>query len=180
MNFCVTDGVSVVATRYVSSRNDAAASLVCALSPFLGSRHSVDFCSGFLRGRLLVNMQRADTTRCPRQTSVKTSSWSVLIRVVERPVMDVSSDCKRATYLRERYILVSTTQYVPLTFLRLADWMEIKTNHMIVVTAKMNVLLIPIVDKFYVPPSDPAAQPRDIDLAVAKGYYSHPKQLQHT
>jgi glutamine amidotransferase len=27
MNFCVTDGVSVVATRYVSSRNDAAASL---------------------------------------------------------------------------------------------------------------------------------------------------------
>jgi hypothetical protein len=31
MNFCVTDGVSVVATRYVSSRNDAAASLVCPL-----------------------------------------------------------------------------------------------------------------------------------------------------
>ena len=29
MNFCVTDGISVVATRYVSSRNDAAASLVC-------------------------------------------------------------------------------------------------------------------------------------------------------
>lgn len=28
MNFCVTDGVSVVATRYVCSRNDAAASLV--------------------------------------------------------------------------------------------------------------------------------------------------------
>lgn len=31
MNFCVTDGVSVVATRYVSSRNDAAASLVRTL-----------------------------------------------------------------------------------------------------------------------------------------------------
>jgi hypothetical protein len=31
MNFCVTDGASVVATRYVSSRNDAAASLVCTL-----------------------------------------------------------------------------------------------------------------------------------------------------
>jgi hypothetical protein len=71
-------------------------------------------------------------------------------------------------------------QCVPLTLFYLADWMEIKTNHMIVVTAKMNVLLIPIVDKFYVPPSDPAAQPRDIDLAVAKGYYSHPTQLQHT
>ena len=37
MNFCVTDGVSVVATRYVSSRNDAAASLVCTLSLILGS-----------------------------------------------------------------------------------------------------------------------------------------------
>ena len=28
MNFCVTDGESVVATRYISSRKDAAASLV--------------------------------------------------------------------------------------------------------------------------------------------------------
>ena len=56
--------------------------------------------------------------------------------------------------------------------------MEIKTNHMIVVTEKMNVLLIPIIDKFYVSPSDPTAQSRDIDLAVAKGFYSHPKQLQ--
>ena len=43
MNFCVTDGVSVVATRYVSSRNDAAASLVStpfARSPFLQSHNS--------------------------------------------------------------------------------------------------------------------------------------------
>jgi glutamine amidotransferase len=43
MNFCVTDGVSVVATRYVSSRNDAAASLVrtpFARSTFLRSRRS--------------------------------------------------------------------------------------------------------------------------------------------
>jgi len=64
--------------------------------------------------------------------------------------------------------------YLPPLFL--ADWMEIKTNYMIVVTAKMNVLLIPIVDKFYVSPSDPAAESRDIDLAVAKGFYSHPMQ----
>ena len=178
MNFCVTDGASVVATRYVSSRNDAAASLVCALRHF-SDQGSVNLCSGFLRVRLSVNMQKAGITRCPRQTSAKTSSWSVLIRVVERPLTDVFSDRKRAPYLRKRYLLGSSKRCVPLT-LRLADWMEIKTNHMIVVTAKMNVLLIPIVDKFYVPPSDPAAQPRDIDLAVAKGYYSHPKQLQHT
>jgi hypothetical protein len=67
-----------------------------------------------------------------------------------------------------------------LPLLGLADWMEIKTNYMIVVTAKMNVLLIPIVDKFYVSPSDPAAESRGIDLAVAKGFYSHPNQLQQT
>ena len=29
MNFCATDGESVVVTRYISSRKDAAASLVC-------------------------------------------------------------------------------------------------------------------------------------------------------
>jgi len=46
---------------------------------------------------------------------------------------------------------------------------------MIVVTEKMNVLLIPIIDKFYVPPSDPDGQSRDIDLAVAKGFYTRPK-----
>lgn len=81
---------------------------------------------------------------------------------------------EKGIYLPVRLNAANTTP------LHLADWMEIKTNHMIVVTAKMNVLLIPIVDKFYVPPSDPAAQPRDIDLAVAKGYYSHPTQLPHT
>ena len=47
--------------------------------------------------------------------------------------------------------------------------MEIKTNYMIVITPKMNVLQIPIVDKFYVPPSDPASQFRGTDLAAAKG-----------
>ena len=29
MNFCVTDGESVIATRYINSRHDEAASLVC-------------------------------------------------------------------------------------------------------------------------------------------------------
>lgn len=31
-----------------------------------------------------------------------------------------------------------------------ADWMEIRTNHMVVITPKMNLLQIPIVDEFYV------------------------------
>lgn len=50
-----------------------------------------------------------------------------------------------------------------------ADWMEIKTNHMVVITPKMNLLQIPIKDKFYVPPSDPAALTRATDFAQEKG-----------
>lgn len=47
--------------------------------------------------------------------------------------------------------------------------MEIKTNHMVVVTPKMNLLQIPIIDKFYVPPSDPASLTRDTEFAQEKG-----------
>jgi glutamine amidotransferase len=50
-----------------------------------------------------------------------------------------------------------------------ADWMEIKTNNMVVVTPKMNLLQIPIVDKFYVPPSDPASLTRTTEFAREKG-----------
>jgi glutamine amidotransferase len=64
----------------------------------------------------------------------------------------------------------------PLTFEK-ADWMEIRTNNMVVITPKMNLLQIPIVDKFYVSPSDPAALNRDTDFAVAKGLLSPRKAL---
>lgn len=50
--------------------------------------------------------------------------------------------------------------------------MEIRTNNMVVITPKMNLLQIPIVDKFYVSPSDPAALNRDTDFATAKGFLS--------
>lgn len=53
-----------------------------------------------------------------------------------------------------------------------ADWMEIRTNNMVVITPKMNFLQIPIVDKFYVSPSDPAALNRGTDFAAAKGLLS--------
>lgn len=56
----------------------------------------------------------------------------------------------------------------------LADWMEIKTNHMVVITPKMNLLLIPIIDKYYVPPSDPAALERTTEFAQEKGFL-HPR-----
>lgn len=47
--------------------------------------------------------------------------------------------------------------------------MEIKTNHMAVITPKMNFLQIPIKDEYYVPPSDPAALARATDFAQKKG-----------
>ena len=55
--------------------------------------------------------------------------------------------------------------------------MEIKTNHMVVITPKMNLLQIPIKDKFYLPPSDPAALKRDTDFAQEKGLF-HPQARQ--
>lgn len=58
------------------------------------------------------------------------------------------------------------------TDILLADWMEIKTNHMVVITPKMNLLQFPIIDKYYVPPSDPAALSRGIEFAASKGYLS--------
>lgn len=64
-----------------------------------------------------------------------------------------------------------------MTSLASADWMEIRTNHMVVITPKMNLLQIPIVDKFYVPPSDPAALNRGTDFAAAKGLLSPRRSL---
>lgn len=55
--------------------------------------------------------------------------------------------------------------------------MEIKTNNMVVITPKMNLLQIPIVDKFYVPPSDPAAQARTTEFAREKGLLNPRKSL---
>lgn len=59
-----------------------------------------------------------------------------------------------------------------------ADWMEIKTNYMVVVTPKMNLLQIPIIDKYYVPPSDPASHTRGTEFAEEKGLLN-PHQSKH-
>ena len=50
--------------------------------------------------------------------------------------------------------------------------MEIRTNHMVVITPKMNLLQIPIIDKFYVPPSDTTSPARGTEFAAAKGFLS--------
>jgi hypothetical protein len=67
----------------------------------------------------------------------------------------------------------------PLTFEK-ADWMEIRTNNMVVITSKMNLLQIPIMDQFYVTPSDPAALARATDFAEAKGLLNPRRSLQIT
>jgi len=117
MNFCATDGESVVVTRYVSSRTDEAASLWFSS----GTTFSEYADGGHYR------MSKADK--------------------------------------RENMIMIASE---PLTFER-ADWMEIKTNTMVVITPKMNLLQIPIIDKFYVRPSDPAALARNTEFAREKG-----------
>jgi hypothetical protein len=55
--------------------------------------------------------------------------------------------------------------------------MEIKTNNMVVITPKMNLLQIPIIDNFYVPPSDPAALARATEFASQKGLLSPRRAL---
>ncbi|KAF8846333.1 N-terminal nucleophile aminohydrolase [Paxillus ammoniavirescens] len=128
MNFCVTDGESVVATRYISSRHDEAASLWFSS----GTTFSEYTKGGHYK------MTKADK--------------------------------------RENIIMIASE---PLTFEK-ADWMEIRTNNMVVITPKMNLLQIPIVDKFYVSPSDPASLSRGTDFAAARGLLSPRNSLTPT
>lgn len=74
---------------------------------------------------------------------------------------------------RENIIMIASE---PLTFER-ADWMEIKTNHMVVITPKMNLLQIPIIDQYYVPPSDPNAFARATEFAQEKGLLNPRKSI---
>ena len=72
-----------------------------------------------------------------------------------------------------KVIILNWKAFIPSTELCFtADWMEIRTNNMIVITPKMNLLQIPIVDEFYVPPSDPAAPIRTTSFAEGKGFLS--------
>ncbi|KAI8990510.1 N-terminal nucleophile aminohydrolase [Trametes punicea] len=125
MNFCITDGETVVATRYISSRTEEAASLWFSS----GSTFSEYAPGGHYK------MSKTDK--------------------------------------RENIIMIASE---PLTFEK-ADWMEIRTNHMVVITPKMNLLQIPIIDRFYVPQSDPAALSRGTEFAAAKGFLSPRREV---
>lgn len=120
LNFCVTDGDTVIATRYISSRHDEAASLWFSS----GTTFSEYSKGGHYK------MSKADK--------------------------------------RENIIMIASE---PLTFEK-ADWMEIRTNYMVIITPKMNLLQIPIRDKYFVSPGSPAAHRRGTEYAEAKGLLS--------
>jgi glutamine amidotransferase len=67
---------------------------------------------------------------------------------------------------RENIVMIASE---PLTFER-SDWMEVKTNTMLVVTPKMNILQIPIVDEYWVAQGDKDAHKRSTDYAVEMGF----------
>ena len=67
---------------------------------------------------------------------------------------------------RENIVMIASE---PLTFER-SDWMEVKTNTMLVVTPKMNILQIPILDEFWVEHGDKEAGGRSKDYAVEMGF----------
>ncbi|KAJ6621695.1 nucleophile aminohydrolase [Mycena sp. CBHHK59/15] len=120
MNFCVTDGEAVIATRYISSDKDEAASLWFSS----GTTFSEDAEGGHYK------MSKADK--------------------------------------RENIIMIASE---PLTFER-ADWMEIKTNTLVVISPKMNLLMIPIRDKYSAP-----GTVRGTEFAQEKGFLNPRKAL---
>jgi hypothetical protein len=50
--------------------------------------------------------------------------------------------------------------------------MEIRTNYMVVITPKMNLLQIPIVDRHFAAPMSPTYRQRGTEYAEAKGLLS--------
>ncbi|CAG7846423.1 Probable glutamine amidotransferase DUG3 AltName: Full=Deficient in utilization of glutathione protein 3; AltName: Full=GSH degradosomal complex subunit DUG3 [Serendipita indica DSM 11827] len=134
MNFCVADGQTVVATRYISSKKDEAASLYYS--------SGTTFCE-----------ESVHCTNNDAATVNGNGSGSGHYRMSK---LDK----------RENIIMIASE---PLTFEK-ADWLEIRTNTMVVITPKMNFLQIPIKDEFYVPHS--VAHTRTIEFAATKGLLS--------
>lgn len=118
LNYVVTDGKSIIATRYISSRVQEASSLF--------------FSSG---------------------TEFKEYKEGGIYRMIKADK-------------RENVIMIASE---PLTFER-SEWMEVKTNTMIVITPKMNVLQVPIIDEYWVTPSDPEAHTRSQEFAISMGF----------
>ncbi|KAK4688227.1 glutamine amidotransferase, partial [Tremellales sp. Uapishka_1] len=135
MNFVVTDGETVVATRQVFN---------CACLTL------ADFASN-----------RYISSRTSEASSLFFSSGTSFDEYQDGGLYRMTKADKR-----ENIIMIASE---PLTFER-SDWMEVKTNMMVVVTNKMNLLQIPIIDEYWVPPKDPLSHLRNKDFAIAKGF----------
>lgn len=72
----------------------------------------------------------------------------------------------RKTDKREKIIVVASE---PLTFEK-ADWMEIPTNTLVVITGKMNVLQLPIRDEHALGVEDRGKVRRDPTFAIKTGF----------
>lgn len=137
MNFCVTDGQTVVATRYISSKRDEAASLYFSS----GTTFSEYSPGGHYRMSKLDKREN-------------------IFMIASEPL----------TFEKGQGVSHSTIDLI--TYPPSADWMEIRTNTLLCVTPKMNLLQIPIVDEYHVPPSDPLANKRGVEFAATKGMFS--------
>jgi len=139
LNFAVTDGVSVVCSRYVSSTKDEAASL------FFSSGTSWKELGG-------------ETHRGAAAASVGSDDGSSA---------GVESEDRERNYVMERrdkgsdIVLVASE---PLTFER-DNWVTVPTNSTLTIS-KQTVMIHPIVDEFYSP--NPAHE-RSAQFAKAKG-----------
>ncbi|KDN52432.1 N-terminal nucleophile aminohydrolase, partial [Tilletiaria anomala UBC 951] len=150
MNFVVSDGESVVCTRYVSSRTEEAASLY--------------FSSGtsFYEDK---EESSADTSSDPDGLSAATTE------VKNVPGLPPPRGPGRYRMVkadkREKIIVVASE---PLTFEK-ADWIQIPTNTLVAITPRMNVLQQPIEDEFATVKGDQdGATKRNTEFAIKAGY----------
>jgi len=126
MNFCVTDGETVIATRYVSSRRDEAASLWFSS----GTSFSEYAEGGHYR------MFKEDK----RENIIMVSNPDFPFHDARLTSLQIASE--PLTFERGKRIRrfrVSSTQLMARIS---ADWMEIKTNTMCIITPKMNLLMV--------------------------------------
>ncbi|SCZ87344.1 BZ3500_MvSof-1268-A1-R1_Chr2-2g04810 [Microbotryum saponariae] len=140
MNFCVSDGVSVVSTRYITSATEEVSRLG---ETFIVATHVLS------SSPLLPPL--------PQAASLFFSTGS-MFEEYEPGMFRMTKADKR-----ERIILIASE---PLTFER-ADWVEIPSQSLIVITPQNNLLKYPIVDQFF---QHHAVSVRSDRFASRKGY----------
>ncbi|WAQ89871.1 hypothetical protein PtA15_11A563 [Puccinia triticina] len=118
MNFALTDGHTVVATRYVTSLVEDAASLFFAT----GSAFQPAY-------------------KPPRRPATPSPPAFLADAHLPRPAEQYRM---QKTDRREKIVLIASE---PLTFEK-TDWLEIPCQTLVLVTPKMNVLQFPIIDEF--------------------------------